>query len=270
MPIANVNSVKLNYEVSGQGKDIVLLHGYVGDIEDWRNQIALLSPKYRVSVLDQRGRGKSEAPENVNAYGIDIFIDDVYQWMKLVKVEECCLTGHSLGGMVSLAFTLVHPEIIRALVLADTTSEKTTSMPEMARLRETVNKIALTQGTGAAFNYDLANNPATKDRYQKHPETLARIRAKTQTTPAYGYVNIWKALHKRKSVTERLSEISVPTLIIYAEDDLPFAIDGAKVMHQNIAGSELIMIKNSGHGPMYEKLEEFNEILTKFLNRIKW
>ena len=63
MPIANINSVKLNYEVSGQGKDIVLLHGYVGDIQDWKNQIALLSPKYRVSVLDQRGRGKSEADD---------------------------------------------------------------------------------------------------------------------------------------------------------------------------------------------------------------
>jgi len=110
----------------------------------------------------------------------------------------------------------------------------------------------------------------SKGRYQKHPQTLARMRAKTQTTPAYGYVNIWKALRNRESVTGRLSEISVPTLIIYAEDDLPFAISGAKVMHQEIASSELVMIKNSGHGSMYEKPEEFNEILTKFLNRIKW
>lgn len=270
MPIANINSVKLNYEVSGQGKDIVLLHGYVGDIEDWRNQIALLSPEYRVSILDQRGRGKSEAPENEDAYSIGIFVEDVYQWMKLVKIEECCLTGHSLGGMVSLAFTLAHPEMVRALVLADTSSEKTTVPPEMTRFRETVNKIALTEGMGAAFDYDLANNPASKGRYQKHPQTLARMRAKTQTTPAYGYVNIWKALRNRESVTGRLSEISVPTLIIYAEDDLPFAISGAKVMHQEIASSELVMIKNSGHGSMYEKPEEFNEILTKFLNRIKW
>lgn len=270
MPIANINSVKLNYEVSGQGKDIVLLHGYVGDIQDWKNQIALLSPKYRVSVLDQRGRGKSEAPQNEDAYSIDIFVEDVYQWMKLLNIERCCLTGHSLGGMVSLAFTLAHPEMVRALVLADTSSEKTTVPPEMTKFRETVNKIALTEGTGAAFDYNLANNPASKGRYQKHPETLARMRAKTRTTPAYGYVNIWKALSSRESVTGRLGEISVPTLIIYAEDDLPLAISGAEVMHQGIAGSEVVMIKNCGHGSMYEKPGEFNEILTKFLNRIKW
>jgi len=247
-----------------------MLHGYVGDIKDWRNQIDLLSTKYRVSVLDQRGRGHSEAPEDESAYSLDIFLDDVYQWMRLLDIEECCLMGHSLGGIVSLALTLKYPEMVKALVLANTISEKMTLTPVMIRLKEIVNGIAITQGTGAAFDYDLINNPATKERYNKHPETLARMREKTYNTPVYGYINAWKALCRREPLTDRLNELSVPTLIIYAEDDLPHVITGSKLMHQKISGSKLVMVNNSGHGSMYEKPQEFKEILNEFLVSINW
>ena len=58
MPIANINGVNLNYEIVGQGNAIVFLHGYTGSIQDWANQIPVLSPKYKVVALDQRGHGK--------------------------------------------------------------------------------------------------------------------------------------------------------------------------------------------------------------------
>ena len=105
---------------------------------------------------------------------------------------------------------------------------------------------------------------------QQHPETLDRMRAKTISTSAYGYVNIRQALQNRQPVTDRLSAIKVPTLIIYADDDLPFCISGSQMMHQRIAGSELAMIANSGHGSMYEQSAAFNRLLSAFLKRIEW
>ena len=62
MPTANVNGVNLNYEVAGEGKAIVFLHGYTGSSQDWTNQVPILAPNYRVITLDQRGHGKSAAP----------------------------------------------------------------------------------------------------------------------------------------------------------------------------------------------------------------
>ena len=102
MPKTKMNGAEFNYETSGSGKDIVLLHGYVSDIEDWRNQVDYFSSRYRIAALDQRGRGKSGAPADSAAYSMDIFVDDVHQWLKLIGVAKCCLAGHSLGGMVAM------------------------------------------------------------------------------------------------------------------------------------------------------------------------
>ena len=270
MPIASINGIKLYYEASGEGKPVVMLHGYVGDIEDWRNQIDLFSSSYRVYALDQRGRGKSDAPKDEELYSFELFVEDVYRWLKLMKVEKCCLIGHSMGGMVAMRFTLAHPEMVEALVLADTTSDIRPTTPDGVKYQQKLYDIAVSQGTVAAFDYDLETNLATKKRYQLHPETLTRMREKTRTTPVWGYVNARKSSGKRTSITDQLGKIKVPTLIIYAEHDLPYMIAAAPEMHQEISDSDLIMIENSGHGPMYERPDEFNEALLGFFKRINW
>jgi len=270
MPKANINGVKLNYEVIGQGKDVVFLHGYVGDLEDWNNQISVLSADYRVYALDQRGRGKSEAPKDESAYSIDNLVEDVYQWLKMMDIDKCCLVGHSMGGRVAMTFTLTHPEMVGALVLADTSSGTSESNEENSIHKEELLNIALTKGMTTAFDYEVANNPVSKKRYQKHPETLDRMRAEYGKTSPYAYVNIRNLREKRQPITERLHEIKVPTLVIYADADLPTAIKGAPLMHEKITDSELVMIENSSHGSMYERPEEFNRILLSFLKRIRW
>lgn len=269
MPDITVNGAKLYYEDSGKGKPIVFLHGYVGDIEDFRAQITALSPKYRCLALDQRGRGKGVAPKKSEAYSYELFVDDVYKWLKQTKVEKFVLDGHSLGGMVAQGFTLTHPEMVEALILTDTSSGSVPVSPEEIKAREKLAELALTQGTVAAFNYDLANNPATKARYQKHPETLERMREKTRTTSPEGYVYVRRASSNRPSFTERLSEIKCPTIIFCGTDDTGF-VEPSKVMASKIAGSELVWIQNAGHGVMYEKPAPYNDALLKFLNKIKY
>lgn len=67
------------YETKGDGNDIVLLHGYVGDTEDFLNQVEILAIEHRVSVLDERGRGKTEALPKEEDYSIELFVDDIYK-----------------------------------------------------------------------------------------------------------------------------------------------------------------------------------------------
>jgi 3-oxoadipate enol-lactonase len=219
MPDIVVNGVKLFYEDKGQGKPIVFLHGYVGDIEDWRAQINYFSPKYRCLALDQRGRGKGEAPKTKEEYSFTLFVDDVYKWVRKLKVEKFVLVGHSLGGMIAQGFVLAHPEMVEALVLTDTSSGSMSVRADNPDQHKRLNEIALTLGTVAAFDYDLVNNPATKARYMKHPETFDRMREKTRTTSAEGYVFVREAGQDRPVFTERLSEIKCPTLLFCGTDD---------------------------------------------------
>jgi pimeloyl-ACP methyl ester carboxylesterase len=91
MPVANINGVNLNYEVAGQGQAVVFLHGMTGSTQDWANQIAVLSPNYKVVALDMRGHGKSEAPKTEAVYSIPIFADDVFGMLNLLGIRKCCL-----------------------------------------------------------------------------------------------------------------------------------------------------------------------------------
>lgn len=269
MPNITVNGAQLNYEDTGKGKPIVFLHGYVGSIEDFRHQIQLLSPKYRCLALDQRGRGKGVAPKKESEYTFDLLIDDVYQWLKQIKVDKCVLNGHSMGGMVSQGFTLAHPEMVTGLVLAATSSGLTPTSDAENRYFEKLADIAMQQGTLAVFNYDLEHNPGTKARYAKHPETLERMREMTRTTSPEGYVYARRLLSDGRPVyTDRLWEIECPVLAISGDDD--FLLEQTKVLACNISNSDFVLVKNSGHGVMYEQPEQYNSALVKFLKKIKY
>ena len=267
MPVVRVNGADLYYEDTGSGKPVVLLHGYVGDIEDWRAQIRYFSQGYRCLALDQRGRGKAEAPKTQEEYTFPLFVDDVYQWVNKLHIDKFVLIGHSLGGMIAQGFVLAHPEMVEALVLTDTSSGPVNpgNNPEY---QKTLNEIAMTLGTVAAFDYDFVNNPATMARYRKHPETFDRMREKTRTTSAEGYVFVREAMRNRPVFTGRLSEISCPALLFCGTDDAGL-IAPMEVMASKL-NTELVRIKDAGHGVMYEKPSEYNRALEEFLKRIRY
>ena len=84
-----------------------------------------------------------------------------------------------------------------------------------------------------------------------------------------GYIYASRAIGKWAPVTSRLSEIRVPTLIYWGDEDSPFA-EAVHTLKRGITGSELITIKGVGHSPQEEAPELFNETLLKFLRRIRW
>ena len=269
MPIANINGMNLNYEIVGQGKAIVFLHGYTGSAQDWANQMLVLSPKYKVVALDQRGHGKSAASLREEEYSMPIFADDVFHLLRMLNIGKCCLVGHSLGGFIALEFALEHPDMLAALVLVDTSSGEFERDPDYAELRQKLDELAHSQGMEAAFEYDAANNSQRIERFQKHPELREVTRQKMLMTSVDGYIYAWKAIAKRKSVTSRLSEVKVPTLIYWGEEDLPFA-NTSKTLKEGVSDSELVMVKGVGHSPHEEAPDVFNDILLKFLDRINW
>lgn len=269
MPVTNINGVNLNYEVAGQGKTVGFLHGYTGSSQDWTNQVPLLSPKYRVITPDQRGHGKSAVPLREEDYSMQIFRDDVFTLLKKLNVSQCCLAGHSLGGFIALEFALAYPDMVAALVLVDTSSGEFERALGYAELRQNLDELARSRGMEAAFEYEAANNPVRVERFQKHPELKEITRQKMLMTSVDGYVFVSKAMGKWQSVTARLADIKVPTLIYWGDEDTPFT-KAVQTLKDGIAGSELVTVKGAGHNPHEEAPDVFNEALLKFLNRIKW
>ena len=269
MTIANINGVDLNYEVAGQGEAIVFLHGMTGSTEDWANQIPVLSPKYKFVALDMRGHGKSAAPPGEEEYSIPIFADDVLALLRLLDIKKCCLAGHSVGGFIALQLALEHQDMLAGLVLVDTSSGQIGRAPGFAELRQKLDELARSQGLEAAFEYDVANNPMRIERFQKHPEQEEIARRKVLKTSVDGYIYCPRGSARRESVTFRLPEIKVPTLIYWGDEDMGFT-KAVQILKQGIPDSELVTVEGVGHSPHEDAPDVFNEALLKFLGRVKW
>jgi pimeloyl-ACP methyl ester carboxylesterase len=269
MPVTNINGVELNYEIAGEGEAVVFLHGMTGSTKDWANQMSVLSPKYKVITLDQRGHGKSAAPTREEQYSIPIFASDVFALLMTLEIKKCCLAGHSIGGFTALQFALEHPDVLAALVLVDTSSGQFARDPSFTQLKQKQDELARSQGMQVAFEYGMDNNPVMQERIRKHPELREVTRRKMLTTSVDGYIYGSSAITRWQAVTPRLSEIKVPTLICWGEEDLGFK-DAVQVLKDGITDSELVTFKDAGHNPHEEATDAFNETLQRFLAKVKW
>ncbi|MBW2085777.1 MAG: alpha/beta hydrolase [Deltaproteobacteria bacterium] len=269
MTLLKVNKVNLNYEQIGEGEAVVFLHGYTGSVEDWQNQIPVVSQKYKAIAVDHRGHGKSEALTSEEDYSVKIFSEDVNALLNALGIDRCCLVGHSMGGFMSLQFVLDHPEAVKALVLVDTSSGSWDLPPGYAKLRAKLDELARNEGLEAAFEYDAANNPMRIERFQKHPELREISRQKVLNTSVDGYIYVARTFRKWPPVTDRLNEIKAPTLVFWGEEDTAFT-EASQVLKGNISQAELVTVPGVGHSPHEEAPEVFNEALMNFLSQIRW
>jgi len=264
MTSTTINNVRIHYRVSREGPAATLLHGYTGSHQDWAHQIPLLSKRYQVVALDYRGHGKSEAPSAARGYSIELLIQDVRGLLRHLSIPRSCIVGHSMGGFIALELALKYADMVSALVLVDTSSGEFERVPGFAELRARLDELARSEGMEAAFEYNAAHNPLAQQQFERHPELRQVSRQKMLQTSVDGYVFTWRAISEWKPVTERLSEIKVPTLIVVGEEDTPFHRP-SQIMKESIANSRLEIIPGVGHSPHEEAADAFNEVLMDFL-----
>ena len=110
----------IHYEVFGQGKPIVLVHGFASSLQgNWVSTgwIEALTPIRRVVALDCRGHGESDKPHDPEAYAGDAMAEDVTLLMDHLGIEKADLFGYSMGGRISMQLLASHPERFTSVVL---------------------------------------------------------------------------------------------------------------------------------------------------------
>jgi pimeloyl-ACP methyl ester carboxylesterase len=112
------DGTRLFYTDAGQGRPVLLLHGWTCDGNDWSWQAPELERRYRVLIVDQRGHGHSDAPRG--SYRPQVLADDAAAFLEAVAPGQAAVVfGHSMGGIVASALAVRHPELVAGLVLAD-------------------------------------------------------------------------------------------------------------------------------------------------------
>jgi len=244
------DGVAIYYEVHGEGPPLLLSHGYSATSQMWRGQISALSERHKLIVWDMRGHGQSDYPADPGAYSEAAAVADMAAVLDEVGAKTAIIGGLSLGGYMSLAFHLAHPDRVRALLIID---------------------------TGPGYRNDEAregwnrNALATAGRYES--EGLARLAAGSpEMRTSHHRSADGLALAARGMLTQKdarvissLPAIAVPSLVVVGAKDTPF-LAASDYMAAKIPGAKKVMIADAGHAANIDQPEAFNEAIASFLS----
>jgi pimeloyl-ACP methyl ester carboxylesterase len=250
MPHLERDGVRLYYEDSGAGAAILLTHGYAATLRMWDPQVAALAGRYRMICWDMRGHGESDSPADATVYSHEATVTDMAAVLDACGVEQAVIGGLSLGGFMSLAFHLVYPHRVRALMLFDTGPgyRKDAGRAEWNQLAEGYAIRFERQGLAALGN-------GTEVRIAKHRSAQGLAHA------ARGML-----AQTDTRVIESLPSIEVPTLLIAGREDKPF-LAATDYMAAKVPHAVKIIIDGAGHAPNLDRPEAFNEAVVSFLER---
>ncbi|HUW89063.1 MAG TPA: alpha/beta hydrolase, partial [Candidatus Nanopelagicaceae bacterium] len=115
---ADVNGIKICYEIRGKGEPVILVHGFGSNKEGWIAQFYPLSEHFKVIRFDNRNGGKSYRPHIPNT--AEMLADDVRGLMDYFQLETSHIIGWSLGGIIVQNFAIKYPNRIKKLILINT------------------------------------------------------------------------------------------------------------------------------------------------------
>ncbi len=163
---ADVNGLKMYYEVYGEGKPIVLIHGAFMTIPmNWSNVIPVLAKDHKVIVAEMQGHGRTK--DIAREMSCEGMANDVSGLLKMLKIDSADILGYSMGGSVAFQFAVRHPEQLRRLVILSSSYAHNGWWPEAQAAFKNVNADAF-KGSPIQKQYDsMGNDPAKFDDYIK-------------------------------------------------------------------------------------------------------
>jgi len=266
---ADVNGTRLYYEVAGTGHPLLLIHGGLVDRRLWDDQFDVFAQHYQVIRFDVRSFGDS-APITAETppYSLE---EDLYSLLKFLGIEKTYVLGLSMGGAIAINFTLMYPEMVDALIPVamglsgfEPAEEDRASEAEVDEAMRSGNvaravELTLRFWTDGPMRTPEQVNPAVREKVRAMTtRNFERPEDENATQP--------RALEP--PAISRLSEIHVPTLIIFGDQDVRDILKIADILEKEIPGAKKVVIPDTAHHLNMEKPEEFNRIVLDFLGSL--
>lgn len=222
-----IRNLKINYFVLGEGKPLLVLHGWGSKAERWQKTAEILSQKgFKVIIPDLPGFGGSQVPHYIWGLGeYCSFINDLTQHLKL---DKFCLLGHSFGGALAAKYASRYPQKIEKLFLVGA-----------ACIREKTLKKNFILTISSLFRF-LKNNLLIRRAFYK-------FIVKSDYPLSRGIVKDIYLKVIKQDLTEELDKITIPTVIIWGEKDDIVPLKFGRLINNKIKDSKLIIISEGDH-----------------------
>ena len=262
----DADGISINYEIEGEGENLILIHGAFDNMDMWYNQVPAFSRYFRVITYDIRGFGKTESREA--EYSVTQFKEDLYQFTKALAIEKTYCLGFSLGGSIAVQLAIDHPELVKAIVLSNSSAGLITATPSpkaMERGQQIME--LLDKGDIRAAAELMASAAFSPDFESKNPVEFERfVKSKLQNDP-YRLAQVMRSLRGGAGAPD-ISGLKCPVLLIIGEYDSGMGSERGKQLQQAIPNSKLVILA-AGHSSPFEAPDEFNKAVLGFLSELR-
>ncbi len=233
-------------------KTLILIHGAGGDHLSWPTQLRRLSG-YQVFTLDLPGHGKSRGHglQRIPAYG-----ETVLEWIRALRLPKVILAGHSMGGAIALWLAINHPELLHGLVLLSTGA---TLPVNLSLIEELATQIGFPTAVDNIMRWSFSSKiePALVENIKKQ---MLKIRPSV-------VAGDFRACDRFDIRTE-LDRVEMPTKILVGDEDKMTPLRYSEELAGGIKGSELEIVRSSGHMVAIEQPEVVTNKVRGFMDQV--
>lgn len=248
-----IQDSKIFFNAFGQGQPLILLHGWGVDSQIWEPTIPDLSSSFQVITFDFPGFGQSDLP--AQTWSLDDYAEILKKIIEELKLKNPILLGHSFGGRVAIKFSTTHPQEIKKLIL--------------------VSSAGIKPKQGISWWSFFLTAKACKLIFKIPPLSFFFPKVRRflyQATKRTDYLNSGQMKETflkvaKEDLTPLLTNIPVPTLIVWGEKDQELPLKFAQILLDQIPKAELHLLKNSGHFPFLDEPQKFTQIIKDFLKK---
>ena len=247
-----IDKLKVNYKVSGSGKNVVLLHGWGCSVKTFEPVHNYLEKNFCTYSIDLPGFGESQEPETI--WDVEDYGNLIIKFLEKLNIEEPILMGHSFGGKICIF--LASKIKVNKVILIGSTGIKPKRKPIYYF---------------KVYSYKLAKHVFNLPFLKKYrDQVLSSFKKKTGSEDYRNASGIMQQILV-KSVNEDakwlMPQIKAPVLLIWGENDTATPVSDGQVMEKLMLDAGLVVLKNAGHYAFLDKFNEFTIIISNFLKK---
>lgn len=241
----DAGGVRTYYEERGEGKPLVMLHGDLFNLENFKGQVEDFASKFRVITPERRGHGRTS---DVSAlYSYPAFADDAIAFIEKLGLSSVYLLGHSGGASIALLVIVKRPDLVDKLVYVSGEYKSKTTQEQRREIR------ASTQ----------------EDFFNQVPSALVESIQRVMPNWQDNFPILWEKMKEAFTAdwevsSEQLALIKAPTLLMSADRDF-LPVEDVMALFRSIPNAQLCIVPGADHGLLAKKPRIVNPIIMKFL-----
>lgn len=275
---ADINGIRMHYTEAGAGDEVILfLHGFPESWYSWRHQLGFFAPRYRVIAPDQRGYNLTE---NAPPYDTGTLQEDVLSLIRHLGVEKVHLVAHDWGAAVAWLIGINHPGVLHSLAICNVPHPAVFARQLRKNPRQWLRSWYigffqlpwLPERVLARSNYQALARQIVRDT---RPGTFTRddVREMLEGWRRQGLgggVNWYRAaVRQRARLPEPVPTITVPTILIWGEDDVALGKELTLGTEQYADNLEIHYLPNTSHWVQQEEPDRVNHYIAELVERAR-